>query len=243
MVPEDDGIVAEQNELESANLLSSNLLSSNLLSLNLLSSSSLTSAQGPAADLAGTAGGRELLRYVVRCAYEYGHDLQIEADGTTYSFPGLVGLAPSWDSDPLSVEHQQRVSACLLAHVNAFGVSVPISLRNDGTIVTSTQENLDYSVYEATFFGAAFDGAFAPYACLGTDRATALAQSDYRELRICADPQEGTTTSACGFETLGPCEAVCDTWEDGQGWSSCWTGGRGVGTQYEEAINVWLRHN
>lgn len=245
-LPEDDGIAEQQFGLESENLLSSNLLSSNLLSLNLLSSNSLQSASGQqtAEGMAATAGGRELLRYLVRCALPSGRTLSVTADGTTYTYLGSMGHAPAWENGPLLRTDRDRVSACLLAHVNAFGVSVPISVRSDDSPPTTTAEKTAYPVYEATFFGAIFDGAYAPYACLGTDAATASAESDYRSVRVCADAVNGSTTSACTFQALGPCAAVCDVWVAGEGWQSCWSGGaHGVGTRYVDTISTWLLHN
>jgi hypothetical protein len=108
-----------------------NRLSMNRLSLNSLSSVALTPDGESLAstDLLSDEGGRELLRYLVRCALPEGTELTGSTGQASYTFHGLVGLAPAWLDQPLKTSEQRWVSGCLLAHVNGYGVEVPISLR------------------------------------------------------------------------------------------------------------------
>ncbi|HWN69183.1 MAG TPA: hypothetical protein VNM90_16200, partial [Haliangium sp.] len=120
----------------SLNRLSLNRLSLNRLSLNRLSLNGLASG-----GLETTEEGRDLLSYVARCALVAEDILVAEHDGVTYEFPGLLGVAPEWEHDALTPELQHWVSGCLLAHVNAFDTSVPISLR--------APEKLEFDISES----------------------------------------------------------------------------------------------
>src|SRR5690606_28611369 len=92
--------------------------------------------------------GRDLLSYVARCALPEGDALVAEHGGVTYEFPGLLDLAPAWEDRALTAGEARQVSACLIAHVNAYGVSVPISLRSAGVLDATAEEMSEFPVYE-----------------------------------------------------------------------------------------------
>ena len=115
------------------NSLAPNSLAPNSLAPNSLAPNSLAALQAATADGAAV---RQLLKYTVSCAL-----------GPTQSFAfswtdaislnhnevywGLLGIAPTWATSPLTDEGSQRlVSACLAARVNYYGVSVVISMRS-----------------------------------------------------------------------------------------------------------------
>ena len=120
--------------VSSRNALSYNRLSYNRLSYNRLSYNPLA---GP--DLEETEDGRELLSYVVRCALGPDEGLVASDDGNQFDMPGALGLAPEWKNRPLDDDERYLISACLLAHVNAYGVSVPISVRAVDSLEASRQ--------------------------------------------------------------------------------------------------------
>ena len=135
-------------------------------------------ATGDAAALApvlSRGDGLEHLAYLSLCALDRGTELAVTdpADGSTVHFPGLYGLAPGWVDGTCDQGCQRWVSACLLAHANAFGDSVMISMRGDnpGIVWDSTIET-DYPLQEGAFYGNAFAapnplGQRPVFACLG----------------------------------------------------------------------------
>ena len=144
----------------SFNGLSFNGLSFNGLSFNGLSSTAFASWYG-----ANPALAAEVMRYIVRCAIPEGQtrtytDAQTN---TVHTWTGLLGLAPGWAGGaPATEAEQQIVSACLAAHSNPFGVSVPISvLGRDGlgvAIPASEGELATFARPESCFFGNLFQG-------------------------------------------------------------------------------------
>lgn len=232
--------LSDENKLStnrlSANRLSLNRLSLNRLSLNRLSLNRLELNTDASDGLQTTPEGRELLTYVAKCALVSTDILVAEHDGVTYEFPGLLGVAPEWEHEPLTPSLQRWVSACLLAHVNAFGVSVPISLRAHDKLSADEAEIAAFPVYEATFFGNVFDVDQEMYACTGDRPDIAEAQSPSRSLRVCSDA-DGDGISECSFTALGRCRDVCTEKHARMGWSGCTTAD---GTSYAEGVSVYL---
>ncbi len=218
------------------NAVSWNAVSWNALSADALSSGGLGSgalaykAQGDF-PIETVSLGRQVLDYLVRCAFEPGERLSFEADGTTYEYVGVAGLAPGWKDAPLSESEARLVSACVLAHVNAYGESVQLSVRSHGVLHPSKQEKKDYPVYEGTFFGNVFEEPMRFYSCQGDDSYVAGEQSPDRALRTCADPSED-----CGVVSLGRCRDVCETRGRKTGWRDCWADG----VFYSETVSAFL---
>jgi len=99
----------------------------------------------------------ELIKYIVSCALDANERVDIPAwpelatmrRQLACGFPGEIGLCSQrylrqskkpgasketiWSAEPATRGCQERVSACVLARVNALGARVPISLRGDGT--------------------------------------------------------------------------------------------------------------
>jgi hypothetical protein len=231
--PTQQGVVGD-NKL-GYNRLALNRLALNRLALNRLALNRLSAARlslTTSTTLAQTADGREVLKYVAQCALKEGDVLVAEYQGVVYEFPGLLGLAPHWESSPLTTGDQHRLSACLIAHVNAFGVSVPISLRAAAVLPSTTEERLQYAVYEGTFFGQVFDGGeLKTYACQGHAGLGARAHSEDRALRVCTD-----TTGECQIVSVGRCRDVCEQRFEDEGWQNC----RANGVVYPETVSVYL---
>ena len=240
--PENEEVTVSsvRSNVSSANRLALNRLALNRLALNRLALNRLALngaiadglEGGAARELLSTEAGRELLGYVVQCALKPGDVLRGTVDGQTYQFPGLLGLVPKWKDDPLAEDEQQLMSACLLAHVNALGVPVSISVRASHALTSTEEERRAYPVYEGTFFGQIFDGGtMKAYSCQGSASDAARAHSHDRALRRCTDG-----TGDCAIVSLGRCRDVCERRGEEAGWSDCWAGG----VRYENTISVYL---
>lgn len=186
--------------------------------------------------LAETAVGRGLLKYIVSCALAESQELTLEVDGATQEFPGLLGLSKDWLHAPLSESDQRWVSACLLAHVNAHGVHVPISVRGshsaleDGMEHTETQ---DFPVEEAAFYGNIFSAHPVAYVCKGE-------QTPSRDLkdRLCAETSATPPLTECQFILTGRCMKVCSYRDSRDGYYARCQSPDGV---YQEVITVYLK--
>ena len=172
------------------NALTNNALTNNALTNNALANNSLTDPNA-----------REVLKYIVSCALPRGAEVSFVAAGVSYTYPGEIGLAPSWGqaNGTCGASCQQWVSACVMSRVDYLGEKVLISVRGDHPALNSTSaERSAYSVREGTYFGNIFASTTQRYACVSPER-TALT-------RVC-----GPTTAGCAVEVLGSCSTVCDS--------------------------------
>ena len=155
------------------------------------------------------------MRYAVSCAFTPNQSFDFtweDADGNEHdeSYPGLLGLAPAWQTGPLDATGQEWVSACLASRVNALGVSVMLSSRGTSpALATTADERAYYSTREAAFFGNIFGWDQHVYACYDPVTST-LAQL---EDRVCGNNGSltslllnGLSTYDCGaIVVVGPC--------------------------------------
>jgi hypothetical protein len=223
--------VSSLNRL-SMNRLALNRLALNRLALNRLALNGVIPGGMGTGELLATEEGREILAYVVQCALGEGDTLTATVNGQTYQFAGLLGLVPEWEHQGIDEDGQRLVSACLLAHVNALGVSVSISVRSHKVVTSTPQERREYPVYEGSFFGQVFDGeTLRAYACQGSAADAALEHSEDRALRRCTDD-----TDECAIAAVGRCRDVCQTRSQDEGWTEC----RANGVLYEDTISVYL---
>ncbi len=199
--------VVSQNRL-SSNRLSSNRLSSNRLASNRLASNQLSSSRFSLGDrdLIETDDGREVLSYIVSCAMPEGITLAgTDSQGNQYEFVGQLGLAPEWLERPLNQAEKGWVSACLFARVNAYGVSVQISLRGPSSALTvAPDEQASWTLQEGAFYGNYFTAPDQPInwnACRGKD-----AEQAQPHERACAQPDpQNPGKTLCGFNFAGDC--------------------------------------
>ena len=245
------GCLSQENSIipvESVNLaqLAGNKLGSNKLGSNNLSSHALSVECLPdgtliADDLEGldeTANGRELLTYIAQCALADGDVLETVHDGVTYRFPGLLGIAVDWENRGIDTTEQEEITACLVGHVNALGVSVTISARMIDKVYADATERSAFRGYEGTFYGQLFGASSSEepiyvYACQGDDYDVAIAHGPTdRDNRLCTDGNAG-----CGeIVAVGRCRDVCETYRDEYGWTDCWGGG----FRYSHTMSVFL---
>jgi hypothetical protein len=109
-------------------LVADNGLSANGLSANGLSANGLFSTwfnKNPTTSAA-------VMSYVYRCAAPLGSVLTWKnpTTGVSNTWLGVLGLAPDWAGGAkATLAEQQLITACLGAHVNKYGVHVPIAVE------------------------------------------------------------------------------------------------------------------
>ncbi|MCG8425406.1 MAG: hypothetical protein MJE77_46595 [Proteobacteria bacterium] len=234
-------------ELVTGNGLTPTALEKNLPALSALGGRALSSA-GPvggawpldsetAGVLAATAAGRRVLSYAMKCALDRNDVVVVESDYAQYKFSGGLGVAPEWKTHgALEPGQQHAVSACVLAHVNVFGVTVPISLRDYRTLDTSADEKAGYESHEATFFGNLFSASPAMYVCSG-DSDMSTGDGELRQCSVLSDASSVQTR--CGFTLVGSCRDVCDSEIEGS-YRNCWDSPARDGLFFAETMSVWL---
>jgi hypothetical protein len=190
------------------NRIATNRIATNRIATNRISSSRFALNTQSANDLLGTPEGRELLQYIVGCAIPPDVSLEANYQGTHYVFPGEVGVAPKWTERALKATEKRWVSACLISRVNAFDVSVPISIRGPHDSLTVTQsEATDFTIEEGAFYGDIFRPIEEPIiwvACRGRDKAAGMGVS--LDERICTEPDPAHPgLTKCGFTYAGDC--------------------------------------
>ena len=154
----------------------------------------------------------KLMKYTVGCALPLG--TKVEIDGQVYH--GSLGLAPAWQDAPLQQRERDLISSCLLARVNALGVSVQISLRG-GTynqkkfpsLRANAAERNRFSLFEGAFYGDLFSEHPQAFVCLGDTSARAI-EALRQKQRLCSLAVDGVSeagpaTSVCGFIVTGSC--------------------------------------
>jgi len=193
----------------------------------LATSTGLSSTSG----LMTSGAGRSTVTYLVRCALPAGHSItKKDQNGKSYTFSGMFGLAPGWETGSCGTSCQEAVSACMMSHLNVAGVHVaiwldsPISAIGFGTSSTYPNE-------EGTFFGNLFvtsNGKVPAYYCEGAGFAKGIVPG-----------RLGATSSAAGiftnpFGSGALCSSKCvaaSSGHKGQGYSSC--------NGYTSPITVW----
>jgi len=102
-----------------------------------------------------TSGGRKLISYIAKCALAAGDSFTKQDQyGTSYTFPGGIGLCPAWKNGSISGDStcQELISACVMAHVNTAGIHIPIWLDSSAPAI-GWGLNTNYAYQEGTFFG------------------------------------------------------------------------------------------
>lgn len=193
-------------------------------------------ADSPARELAitdpaqiATPEARERLKYLATCALGADTVLVGNHDGAELRFPGGLALAPDWATRALTETERRWVSACILAHTNAFGANVLVSMRADPpptpALETTPEERASHTLYEGGYFGDIFADPPRAYACAAHDGESAAALE--RRLRVCSLPLAADLpVSRCGFVLVAACQAGRPPDIDGTPWP--------------EVIHVWL---
>jgi hypothetical protein len=167
-------------ELEEAKVMTANAMTANAMTANALSANfdanqamvdnplNTESYRGAVPELKNQLSDaltQEFMHYLVGCALEPGQVVEYKdyVLGGTYNntWEGELGLCPDWHTKPAGQACQEVVSACLLARVNAFGVSVELSIRghhaNGNRIALGANEAYDFPWREGAFYGDIFN--------------------------------------------------------------------------------------
>jgi hypothetical protein len=203
------------------NGLSQNGLSQNGLSQNGLSQNGL-SQNGFSQNGFTTWFNRSLpdsdavMRYLYACAAPTGWTLTWTnpSTGTSYTWNGALGLAPEWvGGKPASVAEQQVITACLGAHVNKYGLSIPIAL--EGRAATGTKipvgpnELTTFAQREAAVFGNLFTNEGIFLCADHGDFANKKAKSSVRACALDNGQPVGPSTICPPFYWTGDCTSFC----------------------------------
>jgi len=209
----------------SANGLNRNGLNRNGLNRNGLNSIGLAKPEFNTWFNEDVASSDQVMKYFYGCAAASNKTLTWTnpTTGKAYSWKGALGLAPAWTGGtPATVAEQQVITACLAAHVNKYGLSVPIAI--EGRSATGTQiaiaagELTTYSVREACFFGNLFasQGVFLANDFTSWSAANSTA-------RGCALGGAGECLPMVNLSKQ--CGEVCTPDTTGTFWESCtWNG-------------------
>jgi len=207
----------------SGNGLSGNGLSGNGLLMNALKTGVLTTGS-----MMNTTDGRTTMSYIVKCALPSGHSITAkDSTGTSYTYAGLIGTAPEWETGTCNTTCQERMSACLLAHVNTSGVHIPIWLDSEGAI--GWGQNTSYPYQEGSFFGNIFVNPPKGYFCNGRDFDSGTVPG-----RLGAGQSNAPYSDP--FGTPGPCSPSCTASSSAtngvaDGYSTC--------NGYTHVVTVW----
>jgi hypothetical protein len=210
----EEALGALESSITSINRLTMNHLQASSLGVTKLSTEALsidglTLAQN---DLLKSKNRRDVLTYLVKCALPVGTTLSGSSGGKSYTFSGLIGLAPEWLNAPLSASGGHWVSGCILAHINGYNDEVHISLRGDHpALATSAAERAAYGVEEMSFYGDIFgQDDDLLYACAGEGpQASCPADPDeYRPQRSCDEDEP------CLLHVPGPCHDITLSGDD-----------------------------
>ncbi|HLL54288.1 MAG TPA: hypothetical protein VK447_12110, partial [Myxococcaceae bacterium] len=151
-----------------------------------------------------------VMRYLVTCAVESGETRTYGSLGASHTWTGALGLATGWASGAaITEDEEQRVTACLAAHANKYGLQVPLLLQGraaDGELLTSSDEDqATYSEEEACFFGNLFRGE-GVYS--GSDRSLNELESTARACGL-SSHGSGLTQTCAPMVRVGSCSNLC----------------------------------
>ena len=227
------------------NALTMNALTMNALTMNALSPSNFAAIVDPSA-----SGGRarQLLEYTVSCAFDetqsFGFawtDVANVVHNETYW--GSLGLAKTWPTKPISTSDQEWVSACLIARVNWYGVSVPLSARGDtgGLRVTDSVELDSYDWEEGAFWGNLFAVSPRAYSCsYGPNNGHSR-----WALRDCAAGHfiaQGILADCGLIDRLGSCNIYCNPLTSGGMYHPrCWDSTASDANHTSAVITIFLQ--
>ena len=180
------------------NALGTNALGTNALGTNALGTNALATNFRVRHELEDPLA-QELFKYIVSCALPADQSVDVDVDGTTYTFPGGLGLTPEWAQQACDEDCQEWVSACVLARVDYLQQPREISLRGDNpALALAPGEAAAYTVREATYYGNIFGPPQRRYACLSPGQT--------EDARVC-----GPSLDGCVVDIDASCDQVCDS--------------------------------
>ncbi|MRG94054.1 hypothetical protein [Polyangium spumosum] len=174
------------------------------------------------------AGCREVIRNAVECALSPRQSVRDPVTGETYT--GHWSLATGWYSNPLDLNGQKWVTACMVQRLNVLGEHVDVLLEGAHSRITenATYDPL-YPFEESSVFGNLFNSTIPPTESMPAFHAYICSEDDlngqcpigptpWLDHRICDD-----VPSACGLIYIGSCSSTCI--KNGAYWSCPVPGG------------------
>src|SRR4051794_25791374 len=240
-VGQTDDPLATDNGLSTVNGLSVANGLSTVNGLSIANGLSTVNGLSSTSGLMTTATGRTQISYIVRCALPATVSItKKDQNGVSYTFQGLLGMAPQWQNGACDATCQEGVSACLLAHVNTAGIHVPLWIVSQNPAVGWGQDP-EFPNQEAAFFGNVFmqgahgtDPAKAPmYYCTGPKYALNPPQGRLGSVQVnppYVDPFGSTYASCTGASR---CSAA-DYPSQSDGFKAC--GG------WNNVVTVWRQN-
>jgi hypothetical protein len=117
---------------------------------------------------------------------------------------GVLALAPAWLARPISAEEGRWLSGCLIGHLNAAGVEVPISARGPHPELEPTPEvRRTYRLQEAAFYGDLFAAVPERFVCIGEGFSDLADPDSWLQSRLCSWHDD------CAIEPSGFCTGAC----------------------------------
>ncbi|MDC0740121.1 hypothetical protein [Polyangium mundeleinium] len=142
------------------------------------------------------------LKFLARCALPEGSSMTDPDTNITYN--GWLGVANPWKTQALSSDDQKWVTSCLIAHLNGYGLEVPILLQGARSELqpTSTQIS-EFPVTESRAWGNLFAPNFVANVCYFSDLAAACDVEQVVEQRLCGSSPD------CSIDIVGNCNSAC----------------------------------
>jgi hypothetical protein len=191
-------------------------LSANWVDTRTLMASRL--AQQPATQrMADTEAGRSVLEYLAAGALSPLQTVTIrDSSGQPHDFVGTGALHPGWMSQAPSKRQVECLVGWTGAHINAFGITVELSLRGDACGYPVEPPDRGFGFEE---MGVGGDNELHITACVGEGLRAACGASAVPTLkdRICTsgDPR-------CGAVTIeGDCNQICSGRTPSGGYFGC----------------------
>ena len=235
-----ESVAVTQQAALTVNALTVNALTVNALTVNALTVNALTvnalTVNALTVNALKDPNARELFKYIVSCALPKADQIDLTIDGTSYTFPGELGLASKWGLPGGSCNNtcQEWVSACVLARVDFLGQKVNISVRGaQSALVPTPAELAAYTYREGAYYGNIFLDTPVRDACVAPGRSGLP--------RVC-----GPSLDGCVVDAIGSCSTVCQGSAGYGSFMSCadhakQNGAYPVGTRfYPTAVTVFL---
>jgi hypothetical protein len=165
-------------------------------------------SQFPSSANLPTDGRDEIIRNAIECALT---QKQTVVDDQNIPRTGWWGIAPDWESRPLSADARRWVTGCMVQRLNAYGKTVNILPEgNTPALYKDPSWEAVLPFDESIVWGDVFTPSAGPhvvYACWGSDLdATCGEPAKYLNTRICDQAKDN-----CNLQIMGPCSKVCDT--------------------------------
>lgn len=178
----------------------------------------------------------EALKYLARCTLP--KDTYAVDPVTGDEYWGWLGLSTPWLTGTFPPDDQWWVTGCLIQHLNAFDVEVPILLDGERPgLYDPDVAHPDFQPRDSRVWGNVFDMTtdFVANVCYESDLLGSCPDTSIIDTRICdSDP-----TVECNLNIVGPCEDACIFSVD-SGTYNCGTGGaKNVGSRLKDFVTLY----